>query len=115
LREALLTVKYVAGGCVGGFNLRDRAVHVYTEAKRVPAFKKICDGDDSPQHKIQELARIMNDSQDSCRSAAGPQLSSCPAVDADHTQKKPLLSLVLLAVSLESHLCFRQLEPGTEG
>ncbi len=51
----------------GGFKLRDRAVHVYNEAKRVPDFKAICDGDLAAAQKVQELAHIMNDSQASCR------------------------------------------------
>ena len=52
----------------GGFHLRKRAVHVYSEAARVWAFKQVCDdnslgGDD----KLKRLGQLMDESQASCR------------------------------------------------
>lgn len=50
-----------------GFKLRQRALHVYSEKERVPLFKQVCDSSASPEEKTQQLAKLMNDSQDSCR------------------------------------------------
>lgn len=50
-----------------GFKLRQRALHVYSEKERVPLFKQVCDSSASPEEKTQQLAKLMNNSQDSCR------------------------------------------------
>ena len=53
-----------------GFKLRDRALHVYSEAARVPEFKAACDGNAPADEKLLELARLMDLSHASCRCAA---------------------------------------------
>ena len=53
-----------------GYKLRQRALHVFTEAARVPEFREACNSRASTQDKMAELARLMNDSQTSCRRAA---------------------------------------------
>lgn len=53
-----------------GFKLRQRALHVYSEKERVPLFKQVCDSSASPADKTLQLAKLMNDSQDSCRCGA---------------------------------------------
>ena len=40
---------------------------MYSEKERVPLFKQVCDSSASAAEKTQQLARLMNDSQDSCR------------------------------------------------
>ena len=52
---------------VVGFKLRQRALHVYSEKERVPLFKQVCDSSASAAEKTEQLAQLMNDSQDSCR------------------------------------------------
>ena len=54
-------------GCSAGYKLRQRALHVFTEAARVPEFRDACNSKASTQDKMAELARLMNDSQTSCR------------------------------------------------
>lgn len=68
----LMTVAY--HGHVGsGFNLRDRAMHVYSEAARVLEFKAACDSPTlTPEQQLEELARLMDDSHASCRCVRGP-------------------------------------------
>ena len=56
--------------CGAGYKLRQRALHVFTEAARVPEFREACNSRASTQDKMAELARLMNDSQTSCRRAA---------------------------------------------
>ncbi|BDA42361.1 N-acetylgalactosamine kinase [Coccomyxa sp. Obi] len=58
--------------CVGvardfGFKLRDRALHVFSEAARVPEFKAACDSNAPADQKLLELARLMDLSHASCR------------------------------------------------
>ena len=40
---------------------------MYQEAARVPEFRNACNSSHSSQQKLAELARLMNDSQTSCR------------------------------------------------
>ncbi len=40
---------------------------MYSEKERVPLFKQVCDSSASATEKTQQLAQLMNDSQDSCR------------------------------------------------
>ena len=40
---------------------------MYSEKERVPLFKQVCDSSASATEKTQQLAHLMNDSQDSCR------------------------------------------------
>mmetsp|Transcript_13436 Transcript_13436/g.40635 ORF Transcript_13436/g.40635 Transcript_13436/m.40635 type:complete len:492 (-) Transcript_13436:416-1891(-) len=52
----------------GQFKLQDRAVHVWGEAARVPAFRDACnDGAASAPDKLRRLAQLMDDSHASCR------------------------------------------------
>ena len=55
-----------------GFRLRQRALHVYSEKERVPLFKQICDSSVPAEDKTEQLARLMNDSQASCRCLTSP-------------------------------------------
>ena len=59
-------------GMAVGFRLRQRALHVYSEKERVPLFKQICDGLAPAEEKTEQLARLMNDSQASCRCLVSP-------------------------------------------
>ena len=63
-------------GAAVGFRLRQRALHVYSEKERVPLFKQICDGAAPAEEKTEQLARLMNDSQASCRCLSTPPGSS---------------------------------------
>jgi galactokinase len=54
----------------GGFKLQQRALHVYAEAARVPAFKGVCDSAAPAEEKIAQLGALMDDSQASCRHVA---------------------------------------------
>ncbi|KAM4747942.1 N-acetylgalactosamine kinase [Rhinophrynus dorsalis] len=47
------------------FKLYQRAKHVYSEAARVLAFKKVCD--EAPANAVQLLGDLMNQSHESCR------------------------------------------------
>ena len=60
-------------GVAVGFRLRQRALHVYSEKERVPLFKQICDGAAPAEEKTEQLARLMNDSQASCRCLISPR------------------------------------------
>ena len=57
-----------------GYKLRQRALHVYQEAARVPQFRDACNSSAGGQATMAELARLMNDSQTSCRWARLPQV-----------------------------------------
>ncbi|KAG9489312.1 N-acetylgalactosamine kinase isoform X1 [Eleutherodactylus coqui] len=50
---------------VSTFKLHQRAKHVYSEAARVLAFKKVCD--ETPANAVQLLGDLMNQSHVSCR------------------------------------------------
>ncbi|XP_068131512.1 N-acetylgalactosamine kinase [Hyperolius riggenbachi] len=50
---------------VSTFKLYQRAMHVYSEAARVLAFKKVCD--EAPANAVQLLGDLMNQSHVSCR------------------------------------------------
>ncbi|KAM5171109.1 N-acetylgalactosamine kinase [Mantella aurantiaca] len=50
---------------VSTFKLYQRATHVYSEAARVLAFKKVCD--EAPANAVQLLGDLMNQSHVSCR------------------------------------------------
>lgn len=52
---------------VGGFRLQSRALHVFAEADRVLAFRDVCSGGLPGEKKLEELGRIMDESQASCR------------------------------------------------
>jgi hypothetical protein len=49
------SIIFAAGG--PGFKLRDRAVHVYTEAARVLRFRNLAAGDESAEVKVRLAAR----------------------------------------------------------
>jgi len=51
------------------FQLCDRALHVYSEAKRVYDFKETCSltSTMSSEEVLKELGKLMNESHDSCR------------------------------------------------
>ena len=51
----------------GGFKLRQRALHVYAEALRVPLFQKACNEGGSEAEKLDRLGKLMDESQASCR------------------------------------------------
>ncbi|MEE6503127.1 hypothetical protein FKM82_004747 [Ascaphus truei] len=61
---------------VATFKLYQRAQHVYGEAARVLAFKKVCD--EAPANAIQLLGDLMNQSHVSCRDLYE---CSCPELD----------------------------------
>ncbi|KAK9909559.1 hypothetical protein WJX75_004129 [Coccomyxa subellipsoidea] len=64
----LASIKAAHDRDVGGFNLRDRAMHVYSEAARVLEFKAACDSPTlTSEQQLEELARLMDDSHASCR------------------------------------------------
>ncbi|XP_072421150.1 N-acetylgalactosamine kinase isoform X2 [Chiloscyllium punctatum] len=58
------------------FKLYQRAKHVYTEARRVLQFKRICD--EAPANALQLLGELMNQSHTSCRDMYE---CSCPELD----------------------------------
>lgn len=51
----------------GAFKLRDRALHVYLEAARVPQFRDVCNAEAAPDDTLQRLGDLMNASHASCR------------------------------------------------
>lgn len=55
----------------GGFKLRQRAEHVYGEAARPDAFAAVCQGGQGEEVKLQQLGRLMDESQASCRCVCG--------------------------------------------
>eukprot|EP00775_Hariotina_reticulata_P013759 gene13759-13878_t len=61
-----------------GFHLRDRALHVFSEAGRVYAFKNVCESDSSADDKLKQLGELMNGSHASC---AGLYQCSCEELD----------------------------------
>ncbi|NP_001080687.1 galactokinase 2 L homeolog [Xenopus laevis] len=61
---------------VSTFKLYQRAKHVYSEAARVLAFKKVCD--EAPANAVQLLGDLMNRSHVSCRDMYE---CSCPELD----------------------------------
>ncbi|XP_013411807.1 N-acetylgalactosamine kinase-like [Lingula anatina] len=77
---------------VASFKLHDRATHVYSEAKRVWDFKKICD--EQPHNASEMLGQLMNDSHTSCR-----DLYECSCPDLDH-----LVDLCIQSGALGSRL-----------
>ena len=86
-------------GVAVGFRLRQRALHVYSEKERVPLFKQICDGSAPAEEKTEQLARLMNDSQASCRclstsppDPATPLLGSIEPAGAMLGRSGPLLT-----------------------
>ncbi|KAK9792724.1 hypothetical protein WJX73_007552 [Symbiochloris irregularis] len=62
----------------GGYKLRQRALHVYAEAQRVPQFRDVCNGSASADEKLAQLAQLMDDSQTSCR-----ELYECSCAELD--------------------------------
>ena len=50
-----------------GFKLRQRALHVFSEALRVPEFQKACNEGGDESEKLNTLGRLMDESQASCR------------------------------------------------
>lgn len=73
------------------FKLYNRAMHVFSEANRVHQFKTFCDNPDADA--IQKLAKLMNDSHNSCRDLYE---CSCPELDS--------LVNICLWVELVSHI-----------
>ena len=63
------------------FNLKSRAIHVLSEAKRVYQFREVCSGkppSTGPSNFLKDIGKLMNASQDSC------ELNyecSCPELD----------------------------------
>ena len=51
----------------GGFKLRQRAEHVYSEAARPDQFAAVCARGGDVQQTLAELGRLMDESQASCR------------------------------------------------
>ena len=51
----------------GGFKLRQRALHVFEEALRVPQFRDACNQEGSEDQKLERLGKLMDHSQSSCR------------------------------------------------
>lgn len=69
-------------GSRGGFKLRDRALHVYAEAARVPQFRDVCnDASLAPAQKMAALGALMDASQASCRWGLESQGSETMGVD----------------------------------
>uniref|UniRef100_A0A383V891 Galactokinase n=1 Tax=Tetradesmus obliquus TaxID=3088 RepID=A0A383V891_TETOB len=68
-------------GVVGpeGFRLRDRALHVYSEAGRVYGFRDVCKSDAAAEDKLSQLGSLMDASHASC---AGLYECSCAELDA---------------------------------
>jgi galactokinase len=60
------------------FMLRQRALHVFSEALRVQQFKDTLDSDATQSHKMNRLGYLMNETQDSCRDLYD---CSCPELD----------------------------------
>jgi galactokinase len=58
--------------------LRQRALHVFSEALRVQKFKDALSSDDSQSNKMDRLGNLMNETQDSCRDLYD---CSCPELD----------------------------------
>eukprot|EP00884_Botryococcus_braunii_P009664 jgi/Botrbrau1/1869/Bobra.146_1s0056.1 len=63
---------------LGGFKLRQRALHVISEAARVPEFREVCNGSLPPEEKLTRLGKLMDESQASCRDLYE---CSCPELD----------------------------------
>ena len=62
-----------------GFHLQARALHVYTEAKRVDTFVSICkDAKAAPMDKLLRLGKLMRESHKSCR-----ELYDCSSPELD--------------------------------
>jgi len=74
------------------FKLRARALHVYSEAERVPLFKGVCDGQGS--EAMEQLGRLMYESHVSCR-----DLYECSC-----TQLDQLVQLAMSSGALGSRL-----------
>ncbi len=51
----------------GGFSLRRRAAHVYSEASRVYQFRAACEREEYGDAALRELGRLMSESHRSCR------------------------------------------------
>lgn len=51
----------------GAFKLRDRALHVYSEAARVPQFRDACNAEAGADDTLRRLGDLMNASHASCR------------------------------------------------
>jgi galactokinase len=60
------------------FMLRQRALHVFSEALRVQQFKDVLSSGDSQSHKMDQLGSLMNETQNSCRDFYE---CSCPELD----------------------------------
>jgi len=61
------------------FQLRTRAQHVYSEARRVLEFKHVLShAERLTDHKLRYLGKLMNDTQSSCRHAYD---CSCPEIN----------------------------------
>jgi galactokinase len=60
------------------FKLRQRALHVFSEALRVQSFKRVLLSDSICQEKAEQLGNLMNQTQDSCRDVYE---CSCPELD----------------------------------
>ena len=60
------------------FKLRQRALHVFTEALRVLQFLDLLQTATAPPGREKELGMLMNETQDSCRNFYG---CSCPELD----------------------------------
>ncbi|KAI1289311.1 N-acetylgalactosamine kinase [Halotydeus destructor] len=57
----------LTAGASKGFLLQQRALHVYSEASRVLAFRKVCESSAPNQDKIESLGKLMDESHSSCR------------------------------------------------
>ncbi len=59
-------MRAMVAGLVDSFKLRDRALHVFSEANRVLKFAEICSGADKGEETLKQLGTLMNASHDSC-------------------------------------------------
>ena len=62
---------------VENFKLYNRAIHVYSEARRVEEFQEICNT--APPGATDKLGQLMNDSHASC---SNQYECSCPELDS---------------------------------
>jgi N-acetylgalactosamine kinase len=82
-KSQLRSVEYAKKN--GGFKLRQRALHVYAEALRVPLFQKACNEGGSEAEKLEKIGKLMDESQASCRDLYD---CSCPELDEVIRQAK---------------------------
>ncbi|KAL4860073.1 Galactokinase [Chlorella vulgaris] len=60
------------------FELKNRALHVYAEKERVPAFRDVCNSEGDVETKMSKLGALMDESHASCR-----DLYDCSSVELE--------------------------------